>query len=51
VARDGRAEYYRDGERIFSFTEPRPLAAGWFALRTVHSHLVLRNLSIRRPAS
>jgi len=50
VARDGRAEFYRDGELIFWFTDPSPLTAGWFAIRTVRSHLVIKNLKIRRPS-
>lgn len=48
VARDGVAEYYRDGEKIFSFRDPAPLTSGWFAIRTVRSHLVVRNLVIRQ---
>ena len=50
VARDGRAEFYRDGELIFSFTDPAPLTAGWFAIRTVRSHLVVKYLKIGRPS-
>jgi hypothetical protein len=50
VARDGRAEFYRDGELIFWFTDPSPLTAGWFAIRTVRSHLVIKNLKIGRPS-
>ena len=50
VARDGRAEFYRDGELIFSFTDPAPLTAGWFAIRTVRSHVVVKNLKIGRPS-
>ena len=50
VAREGRAEFYRDGELIFSFTDPAPLTAGWFAIRTVRSHLVVKNLKIGRPS-
>lgn len=49
VARDGAAEFWRDGERIFAFRDPAPLAGGWFAIRTVRSHLVIRNLLIKRP--
>jgi hypothetical protein len=49
VARDGRAEFYRDGEKIFSFVDPAPLTAGWFAFRTVQSHFVIRNFAIRTP--
>ncbi len=50
VARDGKAEFYRDGELIFSFTDPAPLTAGWFAIRTVRSHLVVKYLKIGRPS-
>lgn len=46
IARDGIAEYWRDGEKIFSYRDPAPLAAGWFALRTVNSHLEIRNFKI-----
>jgi hypothetical protein len=46
VARDGVAEYWRDGEKIFTFRDPAPLTGGWFAIRTVRSHLVIRNLRI-----
>lgn len=48
IARDGVAEYWRNGEKIFSVTDPSPLTRGWFALRTVRSHLVIRNLQIRQ---
>jgi hypothetical protein len=50
VAKDGVAEYYRDGEKIFSFTDPSPLTAGWFAIRTVRSHLIVKNLKIGPPS-
>lgn len=51
VARDGVAEYWRDGELIFSHRDPAPLTSGWFAIRTVQSHLIIRNLRIGIPAS
>lgn len=47
---DGVTEYWRDGERLFSFRDPAPLTYGWFALRTVRSHLVVRNLALRTAA-
>ena len=50
VARDGVAEYWRDGEKIFSIRDPAPLTSGWFAFRTVRSHLVIRNFRVTRPA-
>ena len=46
VARDGIAEYWRDGEKIFTFRDTAPLTGGWFAIRTVRSHLVIRDLRI-----
>jgi hypothetical protein len=49
VARDGVAEYWRDGEKIFSFRDPAPLTGGWFAFRTVQSHLVIRNFRVTKP--
>ena len=50
VARDGVAEYWRDGEKLFSFHDPAPLTSGWFAIRTVRSHLVIRDFRVTRPA-
>ena len=50
VARDGIAEYWCDGERIFTFRDPAPLASGWFGLRTVKSHLEIRNLKVRQAS-
>jgi hypothetical protein len=46
IARDGLAEYWRDGEKIFTFRDPAPLTGGWFAIRTVRSHLVIRDFRI-----
>jgi hypothetical protein len=43
VARGGAVEFWRDGERIFFFRDPAPLTSGWFAFRTVSSHLVIRH--------
>ena len=40
---DGLAEFWRDGKKIFSFTDPAPLTGGWFGFRTVQSHLEIRN--------
>ncbi len=50
VARDGKAEFYRDGEKVFTFRDPSPLQSGWFAIRTVRSHLVVKNLKIQPPS-
>ena len=50
VARDGVAEYWRNGERVFSYRDPKPLTSGWFAFRTVRSHLVLEDIKVERLA-
>jgi hypothetical protein len=47
---NGVTEYWRDDERLFSFRDPAPLTSGWFALRTVRSHLIVRNLAVRNLA-
>ncbi|BCU77713.1 DUF6250 domain-containing protein [Luteolibacter sp. LG18] len=48
VARDGTAEFWSNGARVFQFKDPAPLQRGWFALRTVKSHLLVRNLRIEQ---
>jgi hypothetical protein len=50
VARDGTAEYWRNGEKIFTFRDPAPLTGGWFAFRTVKSHLAITDFAVERPA-
>lgn len=50
VARDGAAEFWRDGEKIFAFRDPAPLTSGWFAFRTVMSHLEIRNFRVTELA-
>ena len=44
---DGRsAEVRRDGKRLFRLDDAQPYTRGWFAIRTVKSHLRVRNLRI-----
>lgn len=50
VARDGVAEFWRDGEKIFTYRDPAPLTAGWFAIRTTKNHLVVKNFRVNKPA-
>jgi hypothetical protein len=50
VARDGVAEFWRDGERLFEYRDSAPLREGWFAFRTVRSHLEIRRFRVERPA-
>jgi hypothetical protein len=47
VATGGTTEFWRDGERVFYYADSQPLSSGYFAFRTVRSHLVIRNFSIR----
>ena len=49
VARDGVAEFWRDGERVFSFPDAAPLTRGWFGFRTVRSHLLIRHFVVATP--
>ena len=46
---DGTVRYSRDEQLIFEWKDPAPLRHGWFGLRTVHSHVRIRDFSIRRP--
>lgn len=46
---DGTVQYLRDGELIFTFSDPAPLRSGWFGIRTVHSRLEIRDFKISRP--
>lgn len=46
---DGTVRYHRDAELIFEFKDPAPLQEGWFGIRTVHSHLLIRDFRISRP--
>jgi hypothetical protein len=48
VACDHLIEYYRDGKRIFTYTDPAPYTHGYFGFRTTFSHLELRNFKILR---
>lgn len=46
VAVGGLAQYYRDGKCLFSYADPDPLTRGWFGIRTVHSHLIIRHFRV-----
>ena len=50
VVQTGTTEYWRDGEKLFSVQDLYPLTSGYFAFRTVRSHLVIRNFKITTPA-
>jgi hypothetical protein len=41
-------QFYRDGDRLFEMNDASPYTNGWFALRTVSSHLEIRNFRVFR---
>jgi len=51
VARGGTVEYWCDGAKVFTFADPVPLTSGYFAIRTVRSHLVIRHFKVCRPGA
>ena len=48
VAAGGIIGYYRDGKQIFAYDDPAPYLRGWFAFRTVTSHLTIRHFRVYR---
>ena len=46
TAKDGIVTYERDGELVFRYEDDEFLESGWFGIRTVWSHLQIRNLEI-----
>lgn len=48
IAHGARIEYWRDGVRLVRYDDPAPYARGWFAIRTVQSHLRIERLRIHR---
>lgn len=43
-----RIEYWRDGVRLLSYQDPSAYTQGWFAIRTVQSHLRIERLRVHR---
>jgi hypothetical protein len=48
IANGGTIRYFRDGRLMFELDDPQPYTSGWFALRTVKSHLQIRHFRVRR---
>lgn len=48
VADGSKIQYYRDGLRLFGYSDPQPYTHGYFGLRTTKSHLQVRRLRIYR---
>jgi hypothetical protein len=47
VACGSLIEYFRDGRRIFEYTDPAPYRHGWFAIRTTFNHMIIKNFVVR----
>jgi hypothetical protein len=48
IANGSRIEYWRDGVRLLQYDDPAPYTHGWFAIRTVQSHLRIERLRVHR---
>jgi lysophospholipase L1-like esterase len=48
VAAGSLIQYYRDGHKLFEYTDPQPYTDGWFAFRTTQSHLRIRHFRVYR---
>lgn len=48
VCREGRAEYWIDGEKLFDYADPQPLTRGWFGFRTTLSRTQIRGFKVTR---
>lgn len=48
IADGSRIEYWRDGVRLLHYQDPAPYKRGWFAIRTVQSHLRIERLRVHR---
>lgn len=46
IAENGVAIFRRDGETIFTYTDPSPLQTGWFGFRTVDAEIEIRNFRV-----
>ncbi|MGC3988594.1 MAG: DUF6250 domain-containing protein [Chthoniobacteraceae bacterium] len=44
-------QLFRDGKKLFEMNDPAPYTSGWFALRTVQSHLTFRHFRVWRLKS
>ena len=48
IAAGSTVGFYRNGERVFAYDDPAPYTSGWFAFRTVTSHLRIRDFQVHR---
>lgn len=48
IAAGRSVAYFSDGRRFFALEDPMPYTGGWFAFRTVASHLKIKNFTVHR---
>lgn len=48
IAQGSRIEYWRDGVRLLHYDDRASYTRGWFAIRTVQSHLRIEGLRVHR---
>jgi hypothetical protein len=46
VAMDKLIQYFRDGEKIFEYTDDQPYTHGWFAIRTTWNHMTVKDFKV-----
>lgn len=46
IASGGTIEYWRNSQRLLKFDDPQPYTSGWFAFRTVRSHLRIERFRV-----
>lgn len=46
IASGRQIEYWRNSQRLFEYSDPQPYRQGWFAIRTVQSHLKIARLRV-----
>jgi hypothetical protein len=48
VAAGSQIQFHRNGRKVFELSDPEPYTSGWFGLRTVRSHLIVRDFRVFR---
>lgn len=48
VACGSLIQFFRDGRRLFELNDAAPYTSGWFAFRTVTSHITIRHFRVHR---
>lgn len=48
IANGKLIQYFRDGQKLFEYTDPEPYTKGWFAFRTTINHMKIENFRVVR---